>query len=69
MMAVAALCTLAGLGIGSLLGSLEAGGFIGALVGVPVSLLVLWRLYLKPFGEASAQRDYSHLSPKLGDDD
>ena len=69
MMAIAALCTLAGCGIGWLLGSVAAGGFVGALVGVPVSLVVVWRAYVKPFSKAFAERDYSHLSPKLDDDE
>jgi hypothetical protein len=69
MMAIAALCTFAGAGIGWYLGSVAAGGFAGALVGVPVSLVVVWRLYVKPFSKAFAERDYSHLSPKLDDDE
>jgi hypothetical protein len=69
MMAIVAFCTLAGVGIGWLLGSVATGGFVGALVGFPVSLVVVWRVYVKPFSKAFAERDYSHLSPKLDDDE
>lgn len=68
MMAVVTCCTFAGLGVGHLLGSTSAGGFVGALVGVPVSLFVAWKLYVKPFSTAFAERDYSHLTPKYDDD-
>ena len=69
MMAIVAICTFAGVGIGWLLGSVATGGFVGALAGVPVSLAVVWRLYVKPFAKDFAERDYSHLSPKLDDDE
>jgi hypothetical protein len=68
MMAVVACCTLAGLGAGWLLGSATIGGFVGALVGFPVSLAVVWRWYVKPFSDDFAARDFSHLSPRLDDE-
>jgi hypothetical protein len=69
MMAVAASCTLVGVGVGSLVDATAGGGFVGALIGVPTSLFVGWRYFVKPYSEASAARDFSHLSPKLDDDE
>lgn len=69
LMAIVAAFAIAGVGVGALLGSAKVGGFLGALVGVPVATVIVWRTFVRPFRDEFNARDYSHLSPKLGDDD
>lgn len=69
LMAIVAAFAIAGVGVGALLGSTKVGGFLGALIGVPVASVVTWRVFVKPFRDDFNSRDYSHLAPKLGDDD
>ena len=68
IMLVATLCTLVGVGFGHVAGNAALGGFLGALAGVPISMLTMYHLIVKPFRVESAKRDYSHLTPQVHDD-
>lgn len=46
-----------------------AGLLVGMAIGFVLGFVAIYRVYFKPLREASLQRDYSHLEPKLDDDD
>lgn len=62
-------CAAAGVGLGTLLGSAVAGGFVGGVIGVGAAFRTVYVVYLRPLRDESLAKDYRHLTPRLEDDD
>jgi len=69
LVGVSAVIALVGYFIGDALGSAVFGVLVGALVGIVVGFVVVYRVYVKPQRTSMESHDYSHLQPKLGDDE
>lgn len=66
---VSAACTAAGIAVGHVVGSSVLGGFAGGALGIVAGFLAVWRIYVVPMREASLAKDYSHLTPRMDEDE
>lgn len=69
LIAVLVGCIALGIAAGAALGSTVAGGFVGGVLGVFVAFRTVYVVHVRPLRERMERTDYSHLEPKLEDDD